>query len=105
MTRDRSVDRVILVRGDQPGIEHDVAELLIESAQDDADAIVPKYRYAQGWPVIIGVSLWDRFLSLEGSVDVLDVVASHAHVVQEVWVDHLEPHVVVTKDDLVRWYR
>ena len=106
VTRDRAVDHVVLVRGDQPGIEREIAESLIEVAQDaDADAVVPKYRYARGWPVVIGAALRDRLLSLEGSLDVLDVIASHAKTVQEVWVDRLEPHVVATKDDLARWYR
>lgn len=103
VTRDRSVDRVMLVRGDQPGIEKNVVESLIEtSLESDADVVVPKYRYANGWPVIIGPPLWDRFLSLEGSLDVLDVFASHAKSLDEVWFNHIEPHVIAVSDDLER---
>ncbi|MEN8237797.1 MAG: NTP transferase domain-containing protein [Actinomycetota bacterium] len=99
--RDRSVDLVVLVRGDQPGVERTVVETLIDAAREtDADAVTPKYRYAKGWPVVIGPGLWDRFLSIEGSLDVLDVIATHAHTSEEVWVDHLEPQVIASPDDL-----
>jgi len=102
VTRDRSVDLIVLVRGDQPGVESSVAEALINVAcEGEADAVTPKYRYAQGWPVVIGSSLWDRFMSLEGSVDVHDVIATHANSGEEVWVDHLEPRVIAVRDDLL----
>ncbi len=101
ITRDRSVDLIVLVRGDQPGVDGAVAEMLINVAREaGVDAVVPKYRYAKGWPVVIGPALWDRFLSIEGSLDVLDVIATHANTSEEVWVDHLEAHVVAVRDDL-----
>lgn len=103
VTRDRSVDRVVLVRGDQPGMEASVIDSLINVAADtEADAVTPKYRYADGWPVVIGPGIWNHFLSIEGSFDVLDVVATHAHTKEEVWVDHLEPPVISVRDDLSR---
>jgi CTP:molybdopterin cytidylyltransferase MocA len=101
VTRDRSVDLIVLVRGDQPGVERTVAESLISLAREaDADAVTPKYRYARGWPVVIGPGLWDRFLSIEGGLDVHDVIATHANPSEEVWVDHLEPRVITVQDDL-----
>lgn len=101
VSRDRSVDLIVLVRGDQPGVEGAVAESLIDVAREtDADAVTPKYRYAEGWPVVIGAGIWDSFLSIEGSLDVLDVVASHANIKEQVWVDHLEPRVIADQDDL-----
>ncbi len=101
VTRDRSVDLIVLVRGDQPGVEGAVAEVLLDAASASrADAVIPKYRYARGWPVIIGPSLWDRFLSTEGSLDVHDVISTHANTIEEVWVDHLEPHAITDRDDL-----
>ena len=103
ITRDRSVDLIILVRGDQPGVDAAVAEGLINVAREsDADAVTPKYRYASGWPVVIGDGLWDRFLSIEGRLDVHDVIATHAETREDVWVDHLEPRVIAVQDDLPR---
>jgi CTP:molybdopterin cytidylyltransferase MocA len=103
VSRDRSVDLVVLVRGDQPGVEGTVAESLIEVAMtNDVDAVVPKYRYAHGWPVVIGSGLWDSFLSSEGSLDVHDVIATHANTREDVWCDHLEPRVIGEPGDLSR---
>jgi len=101
ITRDRSVDLILLVRGDQPGVEDSVAEALIDMARSsDAEAVTPKYRYATGWPVVIGPELWDRFMSIEGNLDVHDVIATHANVKEDVWIDHLEPKIIRVDDDL-----
>ena len=103
LSRDRSIDLVVLVRGDQPGIEGALAEALIDVAREGGvDSVTPKYRYARGWPVVIGPALWDRFLSIEGTLDVHDVIATHGKAVEEIWVDHLEPTIVVTPEDLRR---
>lgn len=103
VTRDRAVDFVVLVRGDQPGVERSDVEALMDVAHESgADATMPKYRYAVGWPVVIGPGLWARFLSLEGGLEVHDVIATHANSTEEVWVDHLEPQVIDTWDDLSR---
>lgn len=101
ITRDRSVDLIVLVRGDQPGVDFAVAEELIDVAHEsDADAVRPKYRYASGWPIAIGDRLWDRFLSIEGRLDVHDVISTYADSREDVWVDHLEPRVIAAHGDL-----
>ena len=101
VTRDRSVNFIVLVRGDQPGVGAGVAEELIDVAREsDADAVTPKYRYASGWPVVIGDGLWDRFLSIEGRLDVHDVISTYADSREDVWVDHLEPRVIAVHGDL-----
>jgi CTP:molybdopterin cytidylyltransferase MocA len=101
VSRDRSIRRVVIARGDQPGVPADVVRSLIEEADDSgASAVVPKYRYARGWPVMVGNDLWDVFLRLEGKVDVHDVLASHSVTVSEVWIDRLSPTVIETPDEL-----
>ncbi len=106
ITRDRSVDLVLFVRGDQPGIEAEMVAALIDRAHEGgADAVIPKYRYAQGWPVVVGPALWDRLLSLEGTLDVHDVINTHASARDEVWVEHLEPRCVLELDDLTEIHR
>lgn len=100
-SHDRSVQRCIVTRGDQPGISVDTISALLESAVEvEADATIPKYRYSVGWPVVLEHSLWEHLLGGEGSVELLDVVASHADAVEEVWLDHLAPVRYESPDDL-----
>ncbi|MFV1999316.1 MAG: NTP transferase domain-containing protein [Acidimicrobiia bacterium] len=94
---------VVLARGDQPGIDADlVGELIEVAAETHTDAVVPKFRYAQGWPVVLSPRLWTYFLGLEDSVDVHAVITTHAASVEEVWVDHIAPPILATLDDLTR---
>ena len=103
VSRDRSVDLVLLARGDQPGVEASIVSTLLDVASEsDADAVVPKYRYARSWPVVIGPALWDRFLGLEGDIDVHDVITTHAGPVEEVWIDHLAPRIIGSAEDARR---
>jgi len=101
LSRDRGVSHVILARGDQPGVGSDVIDRIVATAKaEPVDAVVPKYRYALGWPVAVARSLWDVFLGLEGAMDVHDLIATHASSTQEVWFDHLSPAVIAGVDDL-----
>lgn len=100
-SRDRSVRRCVVARGDQPGVDEDMIATLLEAAAgSDADATVPKYRYSVGWPVVLDVSLWEHLLGGEGSVDLLDVIASYSGPIEEVWFDHLAPTRYEVPDDL-----
>ena len=101
LSRDRGVSHVVLARGDQPGIGAGDVDRIVTAARDErVDAVVPKYRYALGWPVAVARSLWDVFLGLEGAVDVHDLIATHASSTHEVWFDHLSPVVITDVDDL-----
>ncbi len=103
ISRDRSVDFVVLARGDQPGIDPGLVSDLIDAARESgADAVVPKYRYARSWPVVIAPALWGHILGLEGDVDVHDLITTHADSVEEVWIDHLAPRIIDTLDDASR---
>lgn len=101
LMRERGTDTAILVRGDQPGIGADVVARLVEAHHEVGGlAAVPKYRYARGWPVVLGRDLWERFLGLEGDVDVLAVLEAHPDGVSEVWFDRLAPARVMSASDL-----
>ncbi len=103
VSRDRAIDLVVLARGDQPGIDSGLVSELIDAARESgADAVVPKYRYARSWPVVIGPGLWEHFLGLEGDVDVQDLITTHADSIEEVWVDHLAPRIITSLDDASR---
>ncbi|MGI9528278.1 MAG: nucleotidyltransferase family protein [Acidimicrobiia bacterium] len=92
LSRDRSIRRAVIARGDQPGVTADVVASLIDTAVETQSlAVVPKYRYAIGWPVVVGRGVWDVFLGLEGEVSIHDVLVSHSVDMSEVWVDQLAP--------------
>jgi CTP:molybdopterin cytidylyltransferase MocA len=99
LLRGPGVDRVVVGLADQPGVEAEtVAALLAGSA--GAVAVIPKYRYRRGWPIVIASPLFDLLLGLEGDPDIHDIVESHTAGAAEVWVDRLEPARVRTPDDL-----
>jgi CTP:molybdopterin cytidylyltransferase MocA len=99
-SRDRAIRRCVVARGDQPGIDRATVGALIDVAvETSADAVMPKYRYALGWPIVLDYSIWEHLLGGEGSVDLHDVVASHASAVEEVWYDRLSPPIYESPDD------
>lgn len=92
LSRDRSVRRAVIARGDQPGVKAEVvASLIDEAVESESSAVVPKYRYALGWPVVVARGMWDVFLGLEGQIDIHDVLVSHSVTMSEVWIDQLAP--------------
>lgn len=100
LSRDRSVHRAVIARGDQPGVTAEVvASLIDEAVESESSAVVPKYRYALGWPVVVARDLWDVFLGLEGEVDIHDVLVSHSVTVSEVWIDHVSPTTYETSEE------
>lgn len=99
--RDGSGEAVLITRGDIPGIEPHVVARLVDAFRDaNASAVVPKYRYAWGYPVLLHRDLWERFMGFEGSADVLQHLRSHPEWVAEVWVDQTAPAVIRAPGDL-----
>lgn len=99
--RDSAVTHLVVGLGDQPGVSPaDVAALIDRARESSAEVVVPKYRYAVGFPVVLGVGIWDVFLRLEGGIAIHDVVAAHARSVEEVWIDHVAARRILEPDDL-----
>jgi CTP:molybdopterin cytidylyltransferase MocA len=92
VTRNRAVERCVLARADHLDIRPEIVNELISVAlSSDADAVVPKYRYVRGLPVVIGPDMWGHLLGQEGDIDVLATVSLHASSVDEVWFDRIAP--------------
>lgn len=101
VARAGGVDRVVLAHGDQPGVGPEMVVPLVEAAAaPGCIAAVPKYRYARGWPIVLGRDLWERFLGFEGDVDVLAQLETHRDGVCEVWFDRLAPARVTAISDV-----
>lgn len=87
--RGTAADLVVIAFADQPGIPASDVSALVEAAEDVA-AVVPKYRYRRGFPIVLTRESWEHLLGLEGDVDLLGLLESHPDGVTEVWFDHLE---------------
>ena len=98
---DVAASHVVVARGDQPGVDASVVSALIDRAvTSGADAVVPKYRYARGWPIVLSRSAWQAFLAREGPLDLHSVAATHPETTVEVWVDRLAPAVYANASDI-----
>lgn len=101
LTRLSKADGVLVFLGDQPAVRADVVTALIEKhKRSTAMAIVPKYRYSRGNPVLIDRSLWPRLMSLDGDEGAQRLLQAHSEWVEEVWFDSLSPRDIDTQADV-----
>lgn len=101
LSRDARIDAAFLALGDQPGVPEDVpGRLLAEYRTQRSHAVVPKYRYARGNPVLADRRLWPRLMSLVGDEGARRLLQAHPEWVTEVWLDTLPPRDVDTEDDV-----
>ncbi|MEA3511746.1 MAG: NTP transferase domain-containing protein [Actinomycetota bacterium] len=97
--RGPAADLVIISFADQPGVPVSDVSALVESAEDVA-AVVPKYRYRRGFPIVLARDAWEHLLGMEDDVDLLGLLESHPAGVAEVWFDHLETPRVQCPEDV-----
>lgn len=101
LTRLSKADGALVFLGDQPAVRPDVVTALIEKhRRATAMAIVPKYRYSRGNPVLIDRALWPRLMSLEGDEGAQRLLQAHSEWVEEVWFDSLPPRDIDTQADV-----
>ena len=93
-------DAVVIFLGDQPEISEEVVMGLIDARRSTKrQAIVPKYRYAWGNPVVVERSLWPRLMSLEGDEGAKRLLQAHPDWVHEVWFEQTPPRDIDTRAD------
>lgn len=101
LTERSGADAAIVFLGDQPAIRADVVVDLIERHRRSGRmAVVPKYRYSWGNPVLLDRALWPRLMSLDGDEGAQRLLKAHPEWVEEVWVDSLPPRDVDTASDV-----
>ncbi len=94
-------DTVVLTYADHPGSRPDeVARLIEKYRSGHRPAVVPKYRYVVGHPVVLGETLWPRLISMEGSAGFDQILQAHPDWVDEVWFDRLPVPRVHTPEDV-----
>lgn len=101
MTRRTETNAALVVLGDQPELDPDVVRSLIERYEETGGpAVIPKYRYQRGNPVLIDRSLWPRVMSLEGDQGARTLLQAHPEWVEEVWFPTAMPRDVDTEQDV-----
>lgn len=101
VTRFSRLDQVAIFLGDQPDVDLDVVERLIQAARKTKrQAVVPKYRYIWSNPVILKRPLWSRLMSLDGDEGAKRLLQAHPEWVEEVWVEQRPPRDVDTERDV-----
>lgn len=101
LLRRSKAESVLIVLGDQPEVPAGVVERMLEAQRRSPRlAVVPKYRYVWGNPVIVSRALWERVMSLEGDEGAKRLLQAHPEWVEEVWVDALPPRDVDTPADV-----
>jgi molybdenum cofactor cytidylyltransferase len=87
----------LLVPGDVADLDIDlVTEMVDRYRVDRPQAVVPKYRFEWGPPVLVDSSVWARLMSLEGEADALELLKAHPSWVVEAWFDAQAPRSVGT---------
>jgi nicotine blue oxidoreductase len=94
-------DTAVLMHADQPGSSSvEVARMLERHRAGHKPAVVPKYRYSTGHPVVVGELIWPRLISMEGTTSFDRVLQAHPDWVDEVWFDRLPPRRVIRPSDI-----
>jgi len=93
-------EAVAIFLGDQPDVSEEVVSGLLKARRSTKrQAIVPKYRYIWGNPVVVERSLWPRLMSLEGDEGAKGLLQAHPEWVHEVWFEQRPPRDVDTRAD------
>jgi len=101
LTRLSKADATFIILGDQPDVPDEVPERLAEAWQSTRRlAVVPKYRYTWGNPVLVSRELWPRLMSLDGDDGARRLLQAHPEWVEEVWIESLPPRDVDTQRDV-----
>lgn len=111
LSRASGVEHVVVIDIATPQVDTSVINDLVDThlatphalpgrRLGDRAATVGKFRYARSGPIVLARELWERFLSMEGSTPIHQVLSAHPDWVAEVWIDQLPPVEVHDADDL-----
>jgi molybdenum cofactor cytidylyltransferase len=101
LTRMSKAEAAFIVLGDQPDLPEEVPAKLVAAWRSSRSlAVVPKYRYSWGNPVLVSRELWPRLMSLTGDEGARRLLQAHPEWVEEVWIESLPPRDVDTQRDV-----
>jgi molybdenum cofactor cytidylyltransferase len=97
-------DAAIVILGDQPMIESDVINLLINSYQNSEKSIIlPVFKGVKGHPVVINCSYREEIMMLDPDIGLKGLLEKHADDILEIEVDTSSVlRDIDTKEDYLR---
>ncbi len=101
LQRESETEAALVVNAARPGVSSSVVDTLLQAAATtDRPAVVPKYRYALGEPVVLARWLWPRLVGVERTASLTNALESHREWIHEVWIDQVPPPIVDTPEAL-----
>jgi len=80
------VNAALIVLGDQPRIQREVIQRVIEARQPNA-IIIPSYQMKRGHPILIDRALWPEVLALPETATLRDFIRAHEEQIRYVVVE------------------
>ena len=97
---DPNVEAIVVLLGDQPGVEPaTVAEVVNEWRANGGKIVLANYRGKKGHPMLFARELFDQMMELHGDKAVWKMVDQHPDWVVEVSIDSPAPTDINTWDD------
>lgn len=101
LQREGETEAALVVDAAYSNRNADVARALVAAAETtERPAIVPKYRYALGEPVLLRRWVWPQLVGVDRSASLGSVLETHRDWVHEVWVDRVPPPQIDTPEAL-----
>lgn len=92
LQREGDIEAALVVDASYPNLSADVTRSLVAAAETtERPAIVPKYRYAIGEPVLLRRWVWPQLVGVDRSASLGGLLETHRDWVHEVWVDRTPP--------------
>lgn len=91
---------MVVLLGDQPGVDHDCVHAVVSSWKHNGGKIVlANYRGQKGHPMLFSRELFDQLIGLHGDKAVWKLVDQHPEWVREVPIDRDRPRDINTWED------
>lgn len=103
LQRETDAAAALVINAAVPTVSRSVVDALLRAAtESERPAVVPKYRYAAGEPVLLARWLWPQLVGVDRNASLANVLDAHPDWIEEVWIDQVPPVVVDSPDALAR---
>lgn len=87
---EENIDALVVASGEVPMVPDTVVPRLLRHP-GERPAVVARYRYANGLPVLVRRPVWERLMSLEANQSLLSWLVAHPELSDEALIEALPP--------------